>query len=96
MLALHVAGALERCTTFDARTIDLDALRGMAHKTNYATVHLEDVLELLEADDREPELQEALRFTLRASRRLRTRIRNHWRRELWITLQRGLRLLVKR
>jgi hypothetical protein len=91
MVALQVAGILERCTSFDADAVDPHAVRGLAGDTSHDTVYLEEVLAHLEDEQREPELQDALRTALRASRRLTTRIRQYVGREILVPIRRGLR-----
>lgn len=96
LLLLHVAGALERCTAFDVRTLDLQAVRALETDPRYSASHLEEALALLEHGGREPLLQDALREALRKSRRFSKRLEIFWKTELLRPLRRGLFRLRRR
>jgi len=96
MVLLHVAGALERCTAFDERTLDLDRVRSLETDPRYSARHLEEALAVLEREDRDPDLQDALREALRPSRRLVKRAEVFWKLELLRPLRRAWRRLASR
>jgi len=95
MVLLHVAGALERCSAFEGRGLDLAAVRAVETDPRYSARHLEEALATLEREGREPELQDALREALRPSRRLGKRIEVFWKLELLRPLRRAWRRLTK-
>jgi len=96
LVLLHAAGVLERCTAFDVRELDLDAVRRVETDPRYSARHLEEALLLLEREGRDPALQAALREALRGSRRLATRLKVYWKVELRRALLRGWRQLRRR
>lgn len=95
MVLLHVAGALERCTSFAKRTLDLDAVRDVAVDPRYSARHLKEALAVLEAESRDPDLQDALRTALRPSRSPGKRAEIFWKLELLRPLRRAWRRLTR-
>jgi len=96
LVLLHAAGALERCTAFDVRTLDLEAVRRLRTDPRYSARHLEEALAVLEREGRDPPLQGALRDALRKSRSFGSRLGVFWKTELRRPLLRGWRQLLRR
>jgi hypothetical protein len=67
MIALRLAGALERCPAFE-RPLDLDAVARMDVSSVHARAYAEDNLRAAEADGRDPAVATALRACLARAR----------------------------
>jgi hypothetical protein len=92
---LRVAGVLERCTAFADRSLDLDAVRAVELDPRYSARHFEEALAVLAAEDRDRDLQDALRAALRPSRRFAKRAEVFWKLELLRPLRRAWRRLTR-
>ncbi len=96
LVLLHVAAALERCTAFDVRALDLEAVCHLETDPRYSASHLEEALAVLEREGRDPPLQAAIGEALRESRSLGKRLNVYWKVELRRALLRGWRQIVRR
>ena len=91
MLALHVAGALDRCSTF-AQPLSTQAVRRITVGSENGAIFLRELLSTVEASSRDADLAAALRGVIRAGRR-RARIGKFLRDHVgpWTTLPGGRR-----